>query len=246
MKTWHWVIILLVVAIVLFIWGSFFHPFFSGKRYIIMKQYEVFRDLLAVILTLAGLGIALLGVAMYAWVSRALDDRVEKKVNEQTNSAAAALYLNLAYISWEVYENEEGQVIEGKEDQLKMAIKQSENALGRVKFLDERKFGRVICLTKNALAYHLCMRGYCDDAERAIRLGKYVYDKRWDYDYINLSHKFIETYAFVLIKMGDNEQKKKGVGIIRAALEREEFPADFREYIEKKYKQDLGTRKNRG
>lgn len=82
MKTRYWVIILLVVAIVLFIWGSFFHPFFSGKRYIIMKQYEVFRDLLAVILTLAGLGIALLGTAMYAWVSRTLNDKVMQKIDE--------------------------------------------------------------------------------------------------------------------------------------------------------------------
>lgn len=39
--------------------------------------------------------------------------------------------------------------------------------------------------------------------------------------------------------MGDDDQKKKGVEIIKAALERKEFPVDLKEYIERKYEEHL-------
>ncbi len=179
MKKWFWVIILIISVIIFFAFQFYYYPSFIRED-IVAEGYDMFKDLLTIILAFAGLIVALLGVAMYAWVSRALDDRVEKKVTEQTNAAAAKLYLNLALISWKDYENDSGKVIEGKEGQLQIAIEQSKHALERSEFLDEKKFGKIICLAKNALAYHLCMEGCPDIAERAICLAKYVYDRRWD------------------------------------------------------------------
>jgi len=243
MKTWHWVIILVVVAIVLFICGSFLHPFFSGGRHTIIKQYEVFRDLLAIVLTLAGLSIALLSTAMYKWISKSLETVVKKKVDEEVHFAMATFFLELSYDCWEAYEVK-GKFQQGKRDQLEKAITLSKKALKRAEHLDtkQRKFEKILCSTKNSVAYHLAVRDCDDDAEKAILFAKYAYDRRNDFDFEDSCH-WMETYGFVLIRMGTREQKKEGRKIIRGLKDRRYLPKTVPDSIDGKYTKNLAIRR---
>ncbi len=121
MKKWFWVIILIISMIIFLAFQFYYYPSFIREDTVV-DGYDMFKDLLTIILAFAGLIIALLGVAMYAWVSKALDNRVEKKVNEQINSATARLYLNLSYIHWQSYEKKDGELRKGKGDELKIAL----------------------------------------------------------------------------------------------------------------------------
>lgn len=228
MKTWHW----LVVVIGLFICGLFLGHLFLGKYWIVSK-YDVFKDVLSIVLVISGLGIALLGAAMYVWISSALDKRVEKKVNEQVNVASAKFYMELSYIYWGAYEVD-GKFVKVKKSDLGLAVEQSENALKKVNLLDEKKFESHVCVAKNNLAYHLAVRKYADDAERAISLAKYAYDRVWKYDYKD-TYRYVETYAFVLIRLGDQEQKKDGVNILKKTLKRGDLPDSAKKCIRQKY-----------
>ncbi len=105
--------------------------------------------------------------------------------------------------------------------------------------MDEKRFESLICTVKNNMAYHLCRRGYHGDAKRAIPLAKYAYDRVWNHNYETKSCRWVETYAFVLIEMGDEKQKEEGTKIIKDTLERKELPDWLRTYMEKKYEKYL-------
>lgn len=271
MKTWHRLVVLViggivVVGIVLFVCDSFSHPFFSGGKYKTVNQYEVFRDLLAIVLTLAGLTIALLGMGVYKWISKGLDTKVEgclkdldtkvkeslagldvrvkKRVDEEVNYAMCTFYLELSYDYWRVYEKK-GEFQPNKRNELEIAIEQSKKALRRAEGLDkkQRSFESILCVAKNNLAYHLAARNRTEDAEKAISLAKYAYDRAQDFDFED-SCSWIETYAFVLIRMGGKEQKKEGQRIVRELRDRRYLPKSLRDSVDRKYTKKLTLRSN--
>lgn len=228
MKTWHW----LVIIIGLFICGLFVGYLFF-ERHLIVNRYDVFKDVLSIVLVVVGLSIALLGAAIYALVSSSLDVRVKEKVEEQTNLTTSKFYMELSYIYWGAYEVN-GKFIKSKKSDLKLAIEQSQNALKKLKFLDEKKFESYICTAKNNLAYHFAVRKSDHDAKRAITYAEYAYDREWEYDF-ERTWSWVETYAFVLIRLGDQKQKKEGAKIIKRTLKREDLPDSAKKYIRKKY-----------
>lgn len=233
MKIWHW----LVVGIGTFIFGFVFGCLFVGP-YRIVEKYEVFRDISAFVLAFSALGIAIFGVVVYSLISQGLDRKIEKKIKEETDSVLCRFYIELSYVYWKHYEKViykiDQEIKESDIPYLNLAIEQSEYAVERVEGLNEKRFGRFICLAKNNLAYHLAMRGFSDDARRAIPLAKYAYDKVWDFGYRE-NCGWVETYAFVLMKLGDEEQKKEGIEIIKGILKRDDLPDALRDLIKKKY-----------
>lgn len=260
MKTWHWVVILVVVAIVfigivLFVCDFFPDSCFSGGKYRGISQYEIFRDLLIIVLTLAGLGIALLGTGIYKWISKdlniktekhiaGLDAKIKKKVDEEVNYAMAVFFLELSYDYWRVYEVK-GELQPDKSNELAIAIEQSKKALRRTESLDvtQRKFESILCAVTNNLAYHLAARNRDKDTGKAISWAKYAYERRGDFDFED-SCSWMETYGFVLIRMGNEEQKKEGQKIIKELLDRRYLPKSLRDYIDKKYTKKLTLRSN--
>jgi len=258
MKTWHWVVILVVVAIViigivLFICDSFPHSFFSGGKCRTVNQYEIFRDLLAIVLTLAGLSIALLGTGVYKWISKdlnikaeehiaGLDAEIKRKVDEEVNYAMAVFFLELSYDCWEAYEVKD-ELQQYKENQLERAVALSKKALKRAKRLDmeQKEFKRILCEIKNSLAYHLAVRGYIKDAEDAISLTKYAYKRVQDFDFKRTCN-WTETYAFVLIKMGTAEQKEEGREVLRELRDHAYLPKPLRDSIDRKYTKRLALK----
>ena len=234
MKTWHW----LVVGIGIFIFGFVFGCLFVGP-YRVVDEYEVFRDIFAFVLALSALGVAVFGVVVYNVVSQGLDRKIEEKIKEETDAVICRFHIEVSDVYWKEYEKviyKINQEIKKPDvSYLNMAIEQSEYALKKAEGLNERKFGRLICLAKNNLAYHLAMRGFSDDAGRAIPLAKYAYDRVWDFGYKE-NCGWVETYVFALIKLGDEQQKKEGLEIIEKTLHRDDLPGEVRRFIEDKYK----------
>lgn len=239
MKTWHRVVVLVVVAIVsLSLSWFYFYPFFALKYGVVdvdnisVNVDNIFKDVLNTTLTFLAVAITLLGVVMYALVSASLDKKVKTKISEEINLAAAKFYMQLSGVYWTAYEIK-GEFQDEKRSDLEIAIQQSQNALKKINFLDEKKYERDICRAKNNLAYHLAARQEPDDARSAIPLITYAYKRIWKYDYYELSWKFAETYAFVLIRLGN--QKQEGQKIIKNILKRRDLPTQIEEYIKQKY-----------
>lgn len=93
------------------------------------------------------------------------------------------------------------------------------------------------------MAYHLAVRNRPKDTEKAISLAKYAYERTGDFDFED-SCNWVETYAFVLIRMGNEEQKKEGQKIIEELRDRRYLPKTLRDYIDKKYTKKLTLRSN--
>lgn len=248
MKTWHWLVVLViggivVVGIVLFVCDSFSHPFFSGGKYKAVNQYELFRDLLVIILTLAGLAIAFIGLVAYELISKGLETKVEKKVKGEVNYAISTLFLELSYDYWRAYEVG-GKFQRDKTNELERAIEQSKKALARTERLDtkQKRFLSALCVAKNNLAYHLAARNWTKDTEKAISLAKYAYDRVGDFDFEKTSY-WMETYGFVLIRMGTEEQQTEGRKIIKDLRDRRYLPKILRDSIEGKYTKELTLRR---
>lgn len=248
MKTWYWV----VIAGGIFILGLVLGKIFLGVESI-TDEYIIFRDIFTLVLSIFGIGIALLGAAIYKIISQNLESEIKKKMKEvdisvkksigkEINVVLCKFYVKLSYTYWKLYEPENYKIEDEIELSLKryleMAITQSEWGMKCAEQLDEKKFESLVCLVKNNLAYHLSMRGFADDSSRAISLAKYAYNKIWNYDYKQTCF-WTETYAFVLMKLGDRQQKKEGINLIKGLLTRKDLDGAFKQYIDNKYRKFL-------
>lgn len=247
MKIWPWLLVGIGIFILGFVLGHLFWGTYSG-----IDEYKVFRDTLTLTLSFSALAAAVLGVVVYKLISQNLERRVEESIKEtdvrvresikgETDYVLCKFFIELSDVYWKHYEVDyemNDKLDKPQKRYLGMAITQSEWALKRTERLDEREFGRLIYLAKNNLAYHLAMRGWSDDAKRAIALARYAYDKVWNYDYKQTSY-WAETYVFVLIRLGDRQQKEEGAEIIKAMIKRKDLPSEVRQYIEKKYRKLL-------
>lgn len=246
MKTRYWIIVLViavivVIGIIFFACDSFPHPFSSwGKHRAAnqVNQYEVFRDLLAIFLTLVGLG----GFAVYKLISKNVETMVKKKIEEGVNYAMAGCFLQLGYDCWEAYEvRDESQ--QYKENQLERAITLSTIALKKAEGLNikQKEFKRITCEIKNGLAYHLTVRGRIKEGQDAISLAKYAYDEVQDFDFERTCN-WKETYAFALIKMGTLGQRREGKKILGELQGHVYLPKPLRDSIKRKYTERLALK----
>lgn len=219
---------------------------FQEVQVIDKYKYEVFNDLLTIVLVISGLGITVLGVAMYTLISQGLNRRVKEKVGEEMNFTTCKFFNNLSYTYWRLYEppnykmGDEETFDESQKRYLQIAIDQCNHALEKADLLNEEKkeYKQLISSVKNNLAYHLAMQG-SGDREGVISLAKYTYDGILDYS----SEKYYsraETYAFTLIKMGDKQQKDKGVNLIERILKNKKF-STHHDYLKRKYQTSLSN-----
>ena len=246
MKNWHWLSIILIVFV--FIIGFIYSSLFFGTYQ--ADKYTVFRDILTLILSISALSVAALGVAIYKIISqsfeRQIKARIEKinfqwdeRIQYEINRVISAFYLELSITYWRQYERDYkmGKALpENKKEFLDLALRTGEKALEKVSKLDEKKFEKLICSVKNNLAYHLAARGFPSDFQRIINLAKYAYDRIWNFDYKD-TWIWVETYAFVLVTMGSEDQKKEGLGLIKELVDRKDIESQYKHYMKKKYGQ---------
>jgi len=246
MKNWHWSNTILIIFV--FIIGFIYSSLFFGAYQV--DKYTVFRDILTLILSISALSVAALGVAIYKLIylnfERQMKEKIEKinsqwdeKIQCEIDRMFSALYLELSITYWRQYERDYkmGRVlIPEKKEFLDLALRTGETALEKVNKLDEEKFEKLICSVKNNLAYHLVMRGFASDFQRIIALAKYAYDRIWDFDYKD-TWIWVETYAFALVTMGSEDEKKEGLGLIKELVGREDIENKYKRYMKKKYGQ---------
>lgn len=236
MKNRYW----LFLASVIFIFGLVFGRLFFNVNSI-TDEYKIFRDIFTFVLAMSALGIAAFSVIAYKVLLGNLQQKVTIKAREEGYRYICELYIGLSYLFWKHYEIDyelDSKLSSSEQHYLNTAIEQAEVALRYAKFMDEKKDEAIICLAKNNLAYHLAMRGWPDDSRRAIALAKYTYDRIENYDYKKVCD-WVETYAFVLIKLGNEKQKKEGKEIIKGLSKRNDLSATLKKNIETKYKKVL-------
>ena len=72
-------------------------------KYEIREGYELFRDILAVVLTIAGIAIAVLGYGIYESVLKHAENIIKEKKKEFISFSTALLFLNMGYFHWQHY-----------------------------------------------------------------------------------------------------------------------------------------------
>ena len=92
MKTRYWISIpvvgvIIVVGVVLFIYGYLPRPFFSGGKYRAINQYEIFRDLLIIIVTLAGLSLVVFGASVYLALRGRIEEIAQREAKKTSDQA---------------------------------------------------------------------------------------------------------------------------------------------------------------
>lgn len=202
-------IILLIILI-----GSYL-----TKDYQIADKYEILRDILTIILAVAGVGIAALGYVIYLfilehaqtrldkwesqmdsrlkeWESQ-IDRKHKKKRKEFLLFSSSMLFTNIGYSTWMIYETTK------KSEQLEYAIKITENAYSYVKKLDEKvpSYELLKCQILNNLCWYLVERGKEEDRELIKGYAEYIKERIQKYPEKGVEWR--DTYARVKRECSD-------------------------------------------
>ena len=192
---------LLTILLLVLVIGSYIYTFIAPP-YQIEDQYEVFKDLLTVILTIAGIAIGTVGYVIYRHVSERIESRMSKnaeviesgmrKKSEASLDLGVALTLCLtSYTFWQSYENTKQYFY------LEGAIALTETAYERMSYLDVRepKNESLMCEIMNNLGYYLAERKKGEDKEFAIVCANYIKDKMGKYP--DQRGNWKNTYDFI-------------------------------------------------
>ena len=140
-------------------------------------QYEVFRDLLIVILSIAGIAIAVMTYGAY----RVLSMEVENRIRQSQLNSVTTVLTEVGWTCWNTYEADKT-----KDIHLENAIALTDYAFHKYGIkLDETKKENVIllCTVKTDLAYYLaerCALGKEQESDKdlALKYAQYAYDRR--------------------------------------------------------------------
>ena len=155
-------------------------------KYEIREGYELFRDILAVVLTIAGIAIAVLGYGIYESVLKHAENIIKEKKKEFISFSTALLFLNMGYFHWQHYkidykleEKEENKQNAYALHHRKLAIDLTEDAYKLIQQLniDDLKYEELKCQIMNNLGYYLTTRGEEKDRELSIRCAYYIRER---------------------------------------------------------------------
>lgn len=190
---------ILFVILLLVLISSHIYTFLTPP-YQIAEQYEVFKDLLAIILAIIGVAVGVMGYGIYRYVS----ERVEGKAMEKVGRAAgdsmdwscAFALCETGYTFWRLYKRT------NKDFYLKEAIVLTEMAYKHASSLDERdpKYEKMMCDIMNNIGYYYAERariekGRIEDREFARDCARYIRDKILKYP--DQRAIWQETYDFI-------------------------------------------------
>lgn len=190
--------------------GNYACRFLTARGYVIEDKYTILVDLILIILAL----VAIVGYAIYRWISRSVEDRTRRAIREGQNYTRAQVETSLGFWYYEQYLAEtkskeetdriwaklkkiQSRLAEGSKvkrqprnntsvEYLNRAIERTMKALEFTKELDEREYEELICVCKNNLAYYLAKRQEQGKAE----LG----DRELARDYAKYVRNRVEKY----------------------------------------------------
>lgn len=190
------VIILLLIALI----GYHIYDFMGRPYQIeeIEERYQLFIDLLAIILTISGIAIAALGYGVYRYISerlvKSIDDKLDNREKELIAYSTGLVFLNLGFSSWLNYKDTRDK------SQLETAIRLTELAYNDAKRLDEteQKYELLKCQIMNNLGYYLATRRLEGDREFAKKCGNFILGRLDKYPEKRV--KWQDTYDYILEK----------------------------------------------
>jgi len=191
-------VILLIVAACSFLSVYTYKSLTTGYEIEAYSVYDIFRDLLVIVLAIAGSIITMGGYLVYRVLSKLIQTQAESVVKVAMCKNAAWWFTHLGYCHWINYK------ITNHADYLDQAIYFTEHALNKTRELVEHENELLICDIKNNLAYYLAERAErkkLGDREAAREYARYVYDRIGKYP--AKKEAWIDTYKFVLRKYPD-------------------------------------------
>ena len=189
----------LFLILLLALLGGYIYTFLTPD-YEIADKYEVFRDLLTIILAIAGVSIAAGGYLGYRVVSvlfqRQIDAAIERAralARTDTHQVNAYVFATTGYAFWRTYAATEQISF------LEEAIRFTEMAYTRhAARLDERQpeNQRLICDIRNNLGYYLAARKKPEDRALARYCAEYIANKITAHP--DVADTWQDTYDFIM------------------------------------------------
>lgn len=203
---WAWILVLLLLASILAV-----SIFAKGPA----TSYALLRDILTIVIAIAGVAIAAGGYLVYRLISERAEARVVAAASSAVNTeilATTAHSLAISgYIFWVEYELNEQKRPNPNSPWLRNAISLTQLAWEEYgKKLDERKYERLICGIKNNLAFYLAERGCTDDRDTALTFAQYIHEREPNYP--RDAPIWLNTYTFVMKKYGSRTKGKQSTG----------------------------------
>ena len=226
----------LIVSMIILGIGLFLGYYLWGGTIIkipaITEKYDIFRDLLILLLAILSGVFGVVGWLLYRWISQQLQEKVKAGVQQETSVVLSHLFTQLSGVYTSEYEPDPTKT---REEQYKeLAKKMSQAALAHTENLSEKDFEKEICWAKNNLAYDLIVRKREQDGKLARELAEYIYKRAHKY---GDNYHWLETYGLVLIYFGkDKEEKEKGNKIIKELFSRKDIPDSWIKRRQKIYK----------
>jgi hypothetical protein len=168
------------------------------------KEYELFRDILTIILAILGLAIAMLGYGTYQIILHSAERKLGMWEAEFQNKmdirykdfllyTNSMIYLNVGYSIWMIYK------YDNKREQLEHAIFVTQKAYLSVQKLDERekRYELLKCEILNNLSYYLAERKKEGDIELAKQYADFIMEKCKENKYPDNCIQWKDTATFV-------------------------------------------------
>jgi len=152
------------------------------------KAYEIFRDLLTLVLAIATLFISISGVLIYGLLSRQLKMAASREAREEMLKERAYSLAAIGYSYWHNYR------ISKNPEYLELAIELTERALSVCHKL-KKENEALTCMIKNNLAYYYAEDGRPEYRQKALEYAKYIYDRIDKYPL--MKRHWLDTYNYV-------------------------------------------------
>jgi hypothetical protein len=156
--------------------------------------YQMFRDLLIIVLAIATLFVTSFGVLIYGLLSRRLKMVARGEAEEEMLKQRAYSLATIGYSYWHNYRNSKNP------EYLKLAIALTERALSECHKL-KKEDEALICMIKNNLAYYLAEDGRLEYRQKALEYAKYIYDRIDKYP--SAKAQWLDTYNYVRQRFPD-------------------------------------------
>ena len=187
--------------------------------YKVSEGYELFRDILTIVLAVLGLSIAIVGYLIYEFilhsakgkveewaadfqdkiekVHKDFQDKIEKEQKDFSLYSNSMLFLNLGTSIWMEYVDKKNP------EKLKYAINVTHRAYLDTQGLDEgnKRYERLKCETMNNLGYYLAERKQDTDRKLANQCAEFILKKIPYYEESATNWK--DTYDFIKKRYGD-------------------------------------------
>ncbi len=168
---------------------------FAVTSYKIADRYELFRDLLTVVLAIAGLAIAAGGYLAFRVLSINIQKQALSAAETEMLRSSASSFIHIGYNQWVLYKNKKNKIyLEQAIDATERAYKAYASKLNE----HERENELIVCRIRNNLAYYYAEKQSPTDKKIARDYAKYIYERIQKFP--EFREDWEDTYNFVQIK----------------------------------------------